>query len=269
MDTAKFLETLPALYGGDLLAEVPIDRRFRPLLDDVEGMGSENKLALLNHAASLLDPGEVYVEVGTWKGSSIIAAMLGNPAARFHGFDDFSEPHSEPDELRRALMENLRRHGVEERLDFHEGNAFRLLRERVREPVGAYFYDGDHSLLAHHLALAVAEPLLSDEALVIIDDTAWPAVRMATGRYVARHPGYTRLLDLPSRHDFDPRWWTGLAVYRWRRPAGWRPPLIWPAVAAYRVLGPLENHAHRFIARHPGVGRVTRRVIPIYRVRTP
>jgi predicted O-methyltransferase YrrM len=266
MDTASFLETLPTLFGGDLLAEHPLDRRFKALMDEVEGMGSENKLALLNHAVSHLGTGEAYVEVGVWKGLSMIGAMLGNDQATFYGIDDFSEPHSDPHELRRALMENIRRYGLEDRLNFQDGDAFRHLAQ-LRVPIGVYFYDGDHSVLAQHLALAIVEPHLADEALVVIDDAAWPAVRFATMRYTSRHPGYRLLLDLPARHDFDPRWWTGVAVFRWRRPPGWRPPAVRAGLVAYRAWAPAERRVHSFVGRHPRIGRVTRRIMPIYRVR--
>jgi predicted O-methyltransferase YrrM len=269
MDTSAFLETIADVYGGDLLSETPTDRRFRALMDRVEGMGSENKLALLNHAARLLDGNESYVEVGTWKGLSLIAATLGNDTIRFYAFDDFSEAHSDRDDLRRALTENLDSHGVSDRVEFAEGDAFSLLPVSVREPIGVYFYDGDHSFLAHHLALAVAEPLLADEALVIIDDFAWPSVRYATERYIRRHQGYTTLLDLPSRGDFDPRWWTGLVVYRWRRPPGWRPPATRSVFRIHSLVSPLEKLVHRFLARHQAVAAVTRRLLPIYRVRGP
>ena len=71
----------------------------------------------------------------------------------------------------------------------------------VPEPVGVYFYDGGHTWLAHYLALGVAEPLLADEALVLVDDASWPLV--ARGDSVlhpassgvdgaARHPGRGR-----------------------------------------------------------------------------
>src|SRR5438876_1105366 len=91
MDIQTFQERLPALYGGDLYAAHPEDRRFRELMDDVPGMASENKLALLNLAASLVEPGETYLEVGSFMGLSIIAAMLGNQGPRFVAVESFRD----------------------------------------------------------------------------------------------------------------------------------------------------------------------------------
>ena len=107
------------------------DRRFAPILADVGGLARENNLALLNLAASLLGDGESYVEVGSFKGLSLIAAMLGN-AGDFVGIDNFSL-----DDGNRALLEaNLRRYGLAGHTIL-EGDAFALLRARRARRTGA------------------------------------------------------------------------------------------------------------------------------------
>jgi hypothetical protein len=73
-------------------------------------------------AASLLDAGESYVEVGSFKGLSLIAAMLGN-AGDFVGIDNFSLG----DGNRAQLETNLRRYGLVGHTIL-EGDAFALLR---------------------------------------------------------------------------------------------------------------------------------------------
>jgi hypothetical protein len=62
--------------------------RFDDLLAAIDGLGRENNLALLNLAASLLEPGESYVEVGSYKGRSLAAAMRGNDGD-FVGIDNW------------------------------------------------------------------------------------------------------------------------------------------------------------------------------------
>jgi hypothetical protein len=52
-------------------------------------MATENKLMTLNFAASLLGPNEVHLEAGSWKGLSIIGAMMGNDDRHFYAIDDF------------------------------------------------------------------------------------------------------------------------------------------------------------------------------------
>ena len=219
MDLEAFQAALAGLFGGDLRADHPTDRRFRAVLDDVPGMATENKLALLNLAAAHLEPGEAYLEVGSFKGLSLIGAMLGNDGRRFYAIENFLEFN--PDGRARAELEaNLARWAGPGGARVLEGDCFDLLRTGagLEEPVGVYFYDGAHGRLPHYLALAVAEPWLADRALVVIDDASWPIVARATDRYVAAHPGYRLLFDLAAEREEDPRWWNGVRVYAFERP---------------------------------------------------
>ncbi|HLX38632.1 MAG TPA: hypothetical protein VKR29_12560, partial [Candidatus Binataceae bacterium] len=59
-------------------ARHPDDRRLADVLTEVPGMATENKLMLLNLAVAHLADGEVYVEVGCYKGASIVGAARGN-----------------------------------------------------------------------------------------------------------------------------------------------------------------------------------------------
>ena len=84
-------------------------------------------------------------------------------------------------------------------------------------PVGVYFYDGGHNFDDQYRALELGEPLLADEALVIIDDTAFDRVAAANRAYTARLPQFERVLRLESPFNGEPRWWNGIEVYVFRR----------------------------------------------------
>lgn len=224
MDCAAFADRLPGLFpGGDLLAEAPVDRRFAGVVERVDGMSTEHSLTLLNLAASMLGPDEMYLEVGSYRGRSLVGAALGQDHDRFLAIENFREFGLDPAASERLLRDALREWQVADRVTFRRGDAFRLLpRGVVPRPVGVYFYDGAHSRLAQYLGLGLAEPVLADEALVIIDDASWPQVARATEAYLAGHPGYRLLFDLRADQAEDPRWCNGVAVYQWRRPPGHR-----------------------------------------------
>ncbi len=188
-------------------------------MGDVEGMASENKLAMLNLAASMLGPEEAYVEVGSWKGLSIIAAMLDNPGSRFYAIENFHGFGMDRDKGRAELEANVRRWELHDRLMLVERNALEALARPgwLSAPVGVFFYDGSHDRLAQYVALGLVEPLLAEEALVVIDDTDWRPVGASTDRYVARHSGYQLLFELSGGRESDQRWWNGVRVYRYRR----------------------------------------------------
>jgi predicted O-methyltransferase YrrM len=285
MDLEAFQAALPGLFGGDLHADHPVDRRFTRLLGDVPGMATENKLALLNLAAAHLEPGEAYLEVGSYKGLSLIGAMLGNPGRRFYAIENFLEFN--PDGRARAELEaNLARWVEPDRARVLEGDCFDLLRsgEGPQEPVGVYFYDGAHGRLPHYLALGVAEPWLADRALVVIDDASWPIVAQATDRYTAAHPGYRLLFDLAAEREEDPRWWNGVRVYAFERARGQagapararargagRPGIgtAWRLLAYDLVYRPAVRVAWRTLPHHPGLCAAVLKAVPLASRRVP
>jgi predicted O-methyltransferase YrrM len=272
-----FRMELPRAFGGDLSAPHPRDRRFRALLDDVPGMATESKLALLNLAAAHLEPGEAYLEVGSFKGLSLIGAMLGNQHARFYAVENFVEFNLDAGATRDELHGNLDRWVDRERLRLLEGDCFRLLRRQrlLDAPVGVYFYDGAHGRLPHYLALGVAERWLADRALVVVDDASWPMVAHATERYLAAHPGYELLFDLAAEREEDPRWWNGVRVYAFRRPPGApavrrsSPDVAWRLAAYQLAYQPAMRMAWKTLPHHPRLASAVLKVVPMASRRVP
>jgi predicted O-methyltransferase YrrM len=277
MDLEAFPAALAGLFGGDLRADHPVDRRFREVLADVPGMATENKLALLNLAAAHLAPGEAYLEVGSFKGLSLIGAMLGNEDRRFYAIENFLEFNLDGDRARTELEGNLARWVGPGRARLLEGDCFDLLRSGapLEEPVGVYFYDGAHGRLPHYLALGVAEPWLADRALVVIDDASWPMVVQATDRYLAAHPGYRLLFDLAAEHEEDPRWWNGVRVYAFERPRGRAGDraggldVRWRLLAYDLLYRPAVRVAWRTLPRHPTLCAAVLKVVPLASRRVP
>jgi predicted O-methyltransferase YrrM len=214
VDADRFNRTLPEMFDAYPRSEHPRDRRFAAILAEVGGLARENNLALLNLAASLLGPGESYVEVGSFKGLSLIAAMLGN-TGDFVGIDNFSLGEGS----RKVLDANLRRRGLTG-YAMLEGDAFELLRGGAlgRRRVGVYYYDAAHDYAAQVEGLRLIEPYLADDALLIVDDTDWEQVARATRDYLAAQPRAELLVKLDGKDRGQPWWWEGVQVLRWRGP---------------------------------------------------
>jgi len=212
VNSDRFLHELPALFDDFPASEHPRDRRFAPVLEEVENLASENVLALLNHAASCLAPGEAYVEVGIYHGASLIAALSGNEDRRFVGIDSFG--------FREATLEqveaNLERFGVP-RPEILVGDVFELVRDGAlaEAPIGVWYYDAAHDYEAQLEGLRIAEPLLVAGALMIVDDTDWERVERALDDYLAEQPRARRILTLDGKDRGSPQWWEGVQVLEW------------------------------------------------------
>jgi predicted O-methyltransferase YrrM len=215
VDAEAFVRDLPTRFDRFPESERPRDPRFQQILDAVPGLACANNLALVNVAASHLDEGESYVEVGTYRGTSLIAAMLDNDGKHFVAIDDFSFRDGSRDLLER----NLASFGLSG-ATIIEGDAFELLRDGALTgtTAGAYYYDAAHTYQQQLDGLLLAEPSLAAEALLIVDDTDWDYVAAATRDYLARRPNVRLLLELPGKDGGAPAWWEGVQVLEWRAP---------------------------------------------------
>lgn len=212
MDAERFLRELPGLFEDFPRSEHPLDRRFAPIVEQIEHLTAENNLALLNLAAACLGPEEAYVEVGVFHGASLIAAMLGNEDRRLVGIDDFGFR----DASLEKVEQNLAHFGLP-RPELLVGDAFELVPSGALadSPVGVWYYDASHSYEAQLDGLRIAEPWLSPGALIIVDDTDWEQVERAMDDYVAEQPRARRILSIDGKERGFPQWWEGMQALVW------------------------------------------------------
>ena len=211
MDVDRFLRELPGQFDEFPGSERPRDVRFAEVLEAVPGLAQPNNLALLNVAARCLGEGEAYVEVGTYHGTSLIAAMLGN-AAEFVALDNWSMG----DGSREQLDLNLARFGLTGAA-IVEGDAFETLRSDALEgrAIGVYYYDNGHEYEQQLDGMRLIEQYLASPALVIVDDTDWERVERAVDDYLEQQPRATEILSIDGKDRGAPQWWEGMRVLRW------------------------------------------------------
>jgi protein O-GlcNAc transferase len=212
MDADRFLGELADRFDDFPRSELPRDVRFAEILDAVPGLARPNNLALLNAAVSCLEAGESYVEVGTYHGTSLIAAMLDNDA-EFVAIDNWSLG----DGSRGQLDRNLARFSFAGRAEIIEGDAFETLRSGrlAGRKVGVYYYDNGHEYEQQLDGMRLIEPNLVSPALVIVDDTDWERVEQAVEDYLAQQPRATQLLRIDGKERGATHWWEGMRVLRW------------------------------------------------------
>ena len=223
MDPEKFAHELPRLFEDFPRSEHPSGLRFDDVVSGVPNLAQENNLALVNLAASLLEPGESYVEAGTYMGASLIAAMRGNEGNDFVAIDSFGfgplevNGRSLPKAGRKALEANLARFGAEG-ATILEGDVFELLRGGALEgrTVGVWYYDAAHDYESQLTALRLVEPWLAERALVLVDDSDWDDVARATRDYLASQPKARLLLEIQGAEHGQPVWWEGVQALSWQ-----------------------------------------------------
>jgi hypothetical protein len=185
---------------------------------DVEGMSSPKMCEFLRALVARMEPAEVYLEVGTWKGRTLLSAAHGNLQRVCVGCDKFRfwGKFTGPRFLaRRAFYRNVERYrATSANIVFHEMTSEQMFAEgRVPPCVGVYFYDGDHSYEGTHRGITSGVQVLSPRAVVLVDDWNDPVIRSAT-RDAFAASGTTILWEreLPGDHT-ERSWWNGVGVF--------------------------------------------------------
>ena len=222
MNPERFEAELPGLFDDFPHSEHPRGRRFDDLVDGLPNLATENTLAVVNLAASLLEPGESYVEAGTYMGASLIAASRGNDGADLVAIDVFDFGPMEvagrklPAASRNVLEANLERFGVTATI--LEGDTLEQLWSGALDgrTVGVFYYDAAHDYEAQLESLRVVEPFLAERALLIVDDSDWTDVRRAIDDYLAGQPRAREIWAVGGSAADRPWWWDGMAVLAWQ-----------------------------------------------------
>lgn len=198
-------------------------------MDVVLALGEESVMTtpsvmhLLNRACLALEDDETYLEIGTYRGSTLIGALLDNDAKAVV-IDDRSEPlHSDgridSEEWRRFV----RLFYMQSRISLHEmryQEFFERCRAESSPKIGVAFLDGfnqDHK--ETYAMLELITPYLADNAVVIMDDYNMQKTHRGMIEFERDHDEFTLLLAVttPEMQHKHPSFWNGIGVLAYRR----------------------------------------------------
>lgn len=145
----------------------------------VDGMSGRAYRDLLNGLVRALSA-KWYLEIGSFKGSTVIAALSGNDcrAACIDNWSGFGGPKGQ-------FIRNIEECGIADRIDLIESD-FRKVDFRGLGTFDIFFYDGPHEERDHIDGLVLPQPALKDEYVLLVDDWNWLPVRMGTFRALSR-----------------------------------------------------------------------------------
>jgi len=178
---------------------------------EIWGQTSNKVRIFLNELCSPL--GHRHLEIGTWRGATLIAASQGNVGA-FVGIDNFSQFGGPA--AKDALTESLDRH-PHRGVTFVEGDCFGGCARReafARGPFDSFFYDGLHGRQPPQEALRLYRDALARPFVWVLDDfnqagerQAWQGIQ-DSGQWTIRWSRH-----LPADGNGDKKgWWNGLLV---------------------------------------------------------
>jgi hypothetical protein len=174
----------------------------------MDGMSSRKGRHFLNHIGAGV---YTYLEVGVWKGSTFLSATYDNMNLEAYAVDNWSE-FGGP---KQDFLDNLNKYASHLNFSkFVEKSIFDVTPEDVDNiKFDCYFYDGVHTQEAQCNALNIVD-LLSDSFIYIVDDYAWPEVKVGCREGIVK--GKFRVIkewELPSVGPNSPEmFWNGMYV---------------------------------------------------------
>lgn len=180
---------------------------------NMEGMSGTKTRHFYNNLLNTEDAR--YLEIGTWKGSSVCSAMCKNKAkvVCIDNWSEFGGPKSE-------FLVNFEKFKEENEATFIENDCYKV-DISILPKFNIYMYDGNHSSENHHNALLHYYNCLDDTFIFIVDDWNWEHVRNETINSIKKlnlKVLYEKEVRLTwdNSHTHQPQagdtWWNGIYV---------------------------------------------------------
>jgi len=179
----------------------------------MEGMSGTKTRHFYNNLLNTEDAR--YLEIGTWKGSSVCSAMCGNKAkvVCIDNWSEFGGPKAE-------FLVNFEKFKGENEATFIENDCYKI-NVSVLPKFNIYMYDGNHSKENHYNALSHYYNCLDDIFIFIVDDWNWNEVREGTLNSIQKlnlKVLYEKAIRLTWDGSVTPEpelsnsWWNGIYI---------------------------------------------------------
>lgn len=127
----------------------------------LEGMNSSRVRHLYNNLGSISTK---YLEIGVWRGASLISTCFGNELQHFavDSFTEFNADGTVQEQFKRNCMEHLGK------CNYADRNCFEITELPFKPDM--YTYDGSHDEDGHIKAVTHFFPMMADKFLFLCDD---------------------------------------------------------------------------------------------------
>ena len=180
---------------------------------NIKGMSGIKTRHFYNNLLNIEDAR--YLEIGTWKGSSVCSAMYGNKATVIciDNWSEFGGPKQE-------FIQNFTKFKGENKAYFIENDCFNVDIKKLPK-FNIYMYDGNHTNESHYKALIHYYNSLDDTFIFIVDDWNWKDVREGTINSIKKlnlKVLYEKEIRLTWDESVTPEpalsqtWWNGIYI---------------------------------------------------------
>ena len=173
-----------------------------------------------------LEYNAIYLEIGVYRGKTLLTNAVSNPHVRCVGIDNFSlfnESKTNKEIVEKKIKElNLKNvQLLDMDYEFALDNLNKFLKKD--EKVGVFFIDGPHDYRSQLVPLLKIEKYLTNKSLIIIDDANYAHVRQATKDFLSINNSFKLLceaytethvanLEEIKKQNVLDGWWNGVNI---------------------------------------------------------
>ena len=168
------------------------------ILSEIDNMSSIAVGFIINQIAKKLDKDDVYLNIGIYRGFSLLAGIL-DAECKVYGVDNFSHEYLRGDKSlipRDDISENIaskkyffsyfNKYKDDKKHKFFEID-YKKFFHNFNEYINFYYYDADHSYENQLENLLIANEFLKKNAIILVDDYNEEQVERATLDFIARN----------------------------------------------------------------------------------
>ena len=177
---------------------------------NMEGMSGKKTRHFYNNLCSM--DNTRYLEIGTWKGSSICSAMCNNKmtCVAIDNWSEFGGPKN-------VFLENFNKFKGENNATFIEKNCWDIDVSKLGK-FNIYMYDGNHTETSHYQALKHYLTCLDNEFIYLVDDWNVEDVRNGTIKSIKDNKCeilYQKEIftNAINGMGYGYEWWNGISIF--------------------------------------------------------
>ena len=180
---------------------------------------------LQRFSQNLLSKDTCYLEVGVYQGLTLLSSAKSQSIASFYGIDNFAffDKYGHNESIINDRISSLNLLNVNLINSDYEDALENLKKYIGSKKVGVYFVDGPHDYRSQLICLSLIKPYLSDNAVIIVDDSNYRHVRLANRDFLLNNPefkliyqSYTKAhpnnLSKQDLKDAKEGWWNGVNI---------------------------------------------------------
>ena len=193
----------------------------------IDGLSGDGLVGFLQRAVDLhsKNKDEIYLEIGVFKGYTLTSVSACNPTVACFGVDNYSKYDEEGINKKTATSraEEFSSGNVTFIDDDFEEALLNLDTFVGKRTIGTYFIDGPHDYRSQYLCLDYAKRYLSDDCVIIVDDSNYEHVRHANSDWLKANPEFKLLFQSYTNchpnymsddemKDAKLGWWDGVNI---------------------------------------------------------